>query len=136
VAVRAYPDQEFPGTVDFVSPAMDEPSRTVKVRVEVENAERRLLAGMFATVTVFLPGREEALLVPAGAVLEDEGRSFLFIHHHGDYYVRRPVTPGRAWDRWIEVVRGLSGGEAVVADGAFLMKSDVLRSKMGAGCAD
>ncbi len=136
VAVKAYPDQEFPGTVDFVSPAMDEPSRTVKVRVEVDNAEGRLLAGMFATVKVFLPGQEAALVVPAGAVLEDEGRSFVFVHHHGDYYVRRPVTPGRTWDRWVEVGQGLSGGETVVADGAFLMKSDVLRSKMGAGCAD
>ena len=136
VAVKAYPGQEFPGTVDFVSPAMDESSRTVKVRIEVANPNGRLLAGMFAIVTVFLPGEDEALVVPAGAVLEDEGRSFLFLHHHGDYYIRRPVTPGRAWDLWIEVKQGLAGGETVVADGAFLMKSDVLRSKMGAGCAD
>ncbi len=136
VAVKGYPGEEFPGTVDFLSPAMDESSRTVKVRVEVPNPDGRLLAGMFATVEVFLPGQEEALVVPAGAVLEDEGRSFLFVHHHGDYYIRRPVTPGRLWDRWVEVKQGLSGGETVVADGSFLLKSDVLRSKMGAGCAD
>jgi cobalt-zinc-cadmium efflux system membrane fusion protein len=36
----------------------------------------------------------------------------------------------------VEVTRGLSGAETVAADGAFLLKSDVLRSKMGAGCAD
>ena len=44
--------------------------------------------------------------------------------------------PGRAWDGFVEVVRGLAGGERVAADGSFLLKSDVLRSKMGAGCAD
>ncbi len=136
VAVKAYPGEELPGTVDFVSPAMEESSRTVKLRIEVPNHGGLLLAGMFANVRVFLPGEDEALAVPAGAVLEDEGRSFLFVHHHGDYYVRRPVTRGRAWEGWVEVKQGLSGGESVVTDGAFLMKSDVLRSKMGAGCAD
>jgi len=50
--------------------------------------------------------------------------------------VRRPVAVGRSWGDRIEVVKGLNGGETVVADGSFLMKSDVLRSKMGAGCAD
>jgi len=136
VVVKAYPKEEFSGTVDFLSPAMDEASRTVKVRVEVKNPHRRLLAGMFATVKLFLPGTDEALAVPKEAVLEDEGRSFVFIHHHGDYYVRRPITPGRSWAGLVEVRKGLSAGQEVVGDGAFLMKSDVLRSKMGAGCAD
>ena len=82
----------FPGTVDFVSPAMDEASRTVKVRIEVPNPDGRLRAGMFANVKLFLPGDGRgAGACPADAVLEDEGRSFVFVHHHGDYYVRRPV---------------------------------------------
>ena len=136
VSVKAYPGEEFTGTVDLVSPAMEEESRTVRLRVRVSNPGGRLLAGMFADVKVFLPGDEKALALPKSAVLEDEGRSFVFVHHHDDYYVRRPVTAGRAWGDRVEVVRGLRGGEIVVADGAFLLKSDVLRSKMGAGCAD
>jgi membrane fusion protein, heavy metal efflux system len=136
VAVKAYPSKEFPGTVDFISPAMEEASRTVKVRVEVQNPDGRLLAGMFATLKVFLPGDDELLVVPKAAVLEDEGRSFVFVHHHWAYYVRRPVSPGRTWANRMEVSNGLRGGETVVADGSFLLKSDVLRSKMGAGCAD
>ena len=136
VTVKAYPGEEFPGTVDFISPAMEEASRTVKLRVEVNNADGRLLAGMFATLKVFLPGDDEALVVPKAAVLADEGRSFVFVHHHGDYYVRRPVSPGRTWANRVELVTGLQAGETVVAEGSFLLKSDVLRSKMGAGCAD
>jgi cobalt-zinc-cadmium efflux system membrane fusion protein len=136
VSVKGYPGQEFPGTVDFISPAMEEASRTVKVRIEVINPGGRLLAGMFASVKTFLPGEDQALVVPVGAVLEDEGRWFLFQHHHADYFVRRPIVPGRSWNGWVEVKDGLAGGESIVADGAFLMKSDVLRSKMGAGCAD
>lgn len=60
----------------------------------------------------------------------------MFTHHEGDYYVRRPVTTGRTWGDIIEITGGLRGDETVVAEGAFLLKSDVLRSKMGAGCAD
>ncbi len=136
VSVRAFPGEEFPGTLDFVSPAMEEASRTVRLRVLVNNPEGRLLPGMFADVKVFLPGAEQGLAVPRDAVLEDAGRSFVFIRHHGEYYVRRPVTLGRTWGDRVEVVSGLRGGEVVVAGGSFLMKSDVLRSKMGAGCAD
>jgi cobalt-zinc-cadmium efflux system membrane fusion protein len=136
ISVKAYPGVEFPGIVDLVSPAMDESSRTVKVRVGVPNGDGRLLAGMFATVKVFLPGTEEALAVPKEAVLEDEGRSFAFVHHQGEYYVRRPVIPGRTWAGWVEIKKGLEPSQTVVAEGSFLMKSDVLRSKMGAGCAD
>jgi len=136
VTVRAYPGEAFPGVVDLVSPSMEEASRTVRLRVEVKNPAGRLLAGMFADVIVMLPGREEALALPRGAVLEDEGRAFVFIHHHGEYYVRRPVALGAAWGDRVEIVKGLEAGDVAVADGAFLMKSDVLRSKMGAGCAD
>ena len=136
VSVKAYPGDELPGVVNFISPSMAEASRTVRLRVDVKNPDGRLLAGMFATVKVFLPGEEEAIALSKSAVLEDEGRSFVFIHHHDDYYVRRPIVPGRSWGGRIEVIKGLVGSETVVTDGSFLMKSDVLRSKMGAGCAD
>jgi membrane fusion protein, heavy metal efflux system len=136
IGVKAFPDASFPGRVEFVGPTMDERTRTVKVRVAAANPDAKLRAGMFATVRVFLPGQEEALAVPRAAVLSDEGRSFVFVHHHGDYWVRRPVDPGRKWLDWVEVKGGLSGAETLAADGSFLLKSDVLRSKMGAGCAD
>ena len=136
ISVKAYPGEEFPGTVDLVSPAMDESSRTVKARVQVRNDDGRLLAGMFATVKLFLPGTDETMAVPKAAVLEDEGRSFVFVHHQGEYYVRRPVVRGRNWAGWVEITKGLEPSQTLVAEGAFLMKSDVLRSKMGAGCVD
>ncbi len=136
VSVKAFPGVEFPGTVDFVGPTMDQTTRTVKVRIGLENPSGRLRAGMFANVKIFLPGQEEVLAVPKDAALEDEGRSFVFVHHHGDYFVRRPVTRGKAWAGWVEITSGLAGGETIVSDGSFLLKSDVLRSKMGAGCAD
>ncbi len=136
VRVRAWPDVDFAGTVDFISPSIDEASRTIKLRVSVANPDHKLMTGMFAAVNVLLPGDAEALALPAAAVLEDEGRRFVFVLHHDDFYVRRPVTVGRAWGDRVEITGGLKGDETIVAEGSFLLKSDVLRSKMGAGCAD
>jgi cobalt-zinc-cadmium efflux system membrane fusion protein len=136
VTVNGFPGETFAGTVDYVGPTMDEATRTVKVRIVVKNPAGKLRAGMFAQVRLYLPAGEQTVAVPRAAVLEDEGREFVFLHHHGDYYVRRPVTTGRTWNGWVEVKRGLAGGEQLVTEGGFLLKSDVLRSKMGAGCAD
>ena len=136
IEVKGYPGQEFHGVVDFVSPAMSETSRTVKVRIAVPNPEGELLAGMFAQVKLSIPGDGRFLSVPSMSVVEDEGRAFVFVHQQGDYYLRRPIEPGRSFAGFVEVVDGLDGDEVVVDNGAFLMKSDVLRSKMGAGCAD
>ncbi|MFA7330037.1 MAG: efflux RND transporter periplasmic adaptor subunit [Candidatus Delongbacteria bacterium] len=135
VTVKAWPQESFTGSVEFISPSMDVASRTAKVRVAVQNKDQRLLAGMFAQVQVYLPGSENVQAVPAAAVCEDEGRSFVFVPHGADYFVRRPVVTGRAWADWVELVQP-TDLSTVVADGVFLLKSDVLRSKMGAGCAD
>jgi cobalt-zinc-cadmium efflux system membrane fusion protein len=136
VTVKAFPGEVFPGTVEFVGPTMDEKTRTVKVRIAVQNPARKLRAGMFAAVQLYLPGDVEALALPRSAVLSDEGRTFVFVHRQGDFFIRRPVETGRSSLDWVEVTKGLTGGETVATDGAFLLKSDVLRSKMGAGCAD
>ncbi|MCK5689922.1 efflux RND transporter periplasmic adaptor subunit, partial [Myxococcota bacterium] len=116
--------------------SMSESSRTVKLRIAVPNPTGQLLAGMFASVKVFIPGEDEALSVPQSAVLEDDHRTFVFTHQKGEYWLRRPVTVGRNFAGRVEIRSGLKGDEVLVAEGAFLMKSDVLRSKMGAGCAD
>jgi cobalt-zinc-cadmium efflux system membrane fusion protein len=136
VSVKAWPGQEFPGTVDFISPSLNPGTRTARVRITVQNHERRLMAGMFAQVQVFLPGSETVAALPRNAVCEDEGHAFVFVPHHEDYFVRREVVTGRTWADRIEVLEAPADLAAVVTDGVFLLKSDVLRSKMGAGCAD
>jgi cobalt-zinc-cadmium efflux system membrane fusion protein len=136
VTVKAFPGELFPGTVDFVAPTMDEKTRTVKVRIAVKNPSGKLRAGMFAAVQLYLPGVEEGLTLPRAAVLADEGRSFVFVRQQGEFFLRRPVEIGRSGLDWVEITEGLAGGETIASDGAFLLKSDVLRSKMGAGCAD
>lgn len=136
VTIKSRPGEEYTGVVDYVRPVMDRDTRTARVRVVLDNPRGELLAGMFVGVTVYLPGPEEAVSIPRKAVMQDEGRSFVFVHREGDFWIRRPVEMGRASGAWSEIRAGLEAGAEVAANGAFLLKSDVLRSKMGAGCAD
>jgi cobalt-zinc-cadmium efflux system membrane fusion protein len=126
----------YRGTLDVLSGTMNEQTRTVKARVVVPNPDGRLRPGMFVNIRVFLPGGGSVIAVPKAAVLSDEGRTFVFVHKEGDFWIRRPVTLGKRLGDMVEIRSGLAAGQRIVTDGSFLLKSDVLRRKMGAGCAD
>jgi cobalt-zinc-cadmium efflux system membrane fusion protein len=136
VFVRAFPGRPFEGKIDYIGATMEERTRTVKVRATVENTERLLRPGMFCEISMAIVGHEETLAIPKTALLTDEGRDFVFTHWKDDYYVRRPVKTGLQSSDHAEIIEGLAPGDKIVTDGAFLLKSDVLREKMGAGCAD
>lgn len=136
VTLHFLPGRVLNGRLEAVGGTLDESTRTARARIVVDNAAGLLRPGMFAHVRLRLPGGAGALAVPAEAVLEDAGRSFVFVAARPGYFLRRPVTTGRAEDGWVEIAGGLAPGQVVAARGAFLLKSDVLRAKMGAGCAD
>jgi cobalt-zinc-cadmium efflux system membrane fusion protein len=135
VRVPAYEDA-FQGVVDLVGSSVDEMTRTIKVRVQVPNESGRLRPGMFARTEVELAAEGQVTLVPRSAVLSDEGQTFAFQHWKDDLWLRRNVVLGKVQGDRVQVLAGLDAGATVVASGAFLLKSDVLRAKMGAGCAD
>jgi len=136
VSVHAFPGRTFAGEVDYLGATMDERTRTVKVRVTLGNAEGLLRPGMFCENRILVGSGKEALAVPWVALMSDAGRDFVFKRLTGDYFVRREVRRGQDFGDRVEILEGVTPGEVVVGDGAFLLKSDVLRSKMGAGCAD
>ena len=138
ITVTAFPDRRFKGMLTYVGATMNHETRMVKVRATVENTDMALRPGMFceATITLGDGQAEEVLAVPRNAVLSDEGKDFVFKHWKDDFFVRQDVRKGRDFFGAVELLEGLQAGETVVADGAFLLKSDVLREKMGAGCAD
>ena len=135
VRVAAF-DETFIGVVDLLGSTVDETTRTVKVRVQVRNEGGKLRPGMFASVDISLQEAGTVALVPRYAVMSDEGQTFAFVHWKDDLWLRRDVRVGRCQGEMVEILSGLAAGEKVVAGGGFLFKSDVLRAKMGAGCAD
>lgn len=136
VTTRAFEEELFDGIVDLIGPQIDEHTRTIKVRVQVRNEEHKLKPGMFAKAEIAIPLKGSATTVPSTAILADGGKTFVFQHWKDDFWIRRDVRVGRQLGHFVEIVQGIQKGAEVVAHGAFMLKSDILRGKMGAGCAD
>jgi cobalt-zinc-cadmium efflux system membrane fusion protein len=136
VRVRAFAGNEFEGVVDLVGNLMDEHTRTVKIRVQVKNPEKKLRPGMFAEVEVMIPGQGRMAAVPRNAIMSDAGKNFVFQHWKKNLWARRDVTVGSIHGDFAEILSGIPTGATIVTSGAFMLKSDILREKMGAGCAD
>ena len=138
IAVSGFPGRQFKGMLDYVGATMNEQTRTVKVRATVKNANLELRPGMFCEVAISLSNghADEVLAAPRAAVFSDEGKFFVFRHWKEDFFVRQDIRKGREFFGMVEILEGLQAGDTVATEGGFLLKSDVLREKMGAGCAD
>jgi len=138
ITVAAFPDRKFKGALDYVGATMNEQTRTVKVRATVKNPDLELRPGMFCEAAISLANGQtkNALAVPRTAVFSDEGKSFVFKHWKDEFFIRQDVQTGREFFGAVEIRKGLQTGDVIVTDGSFLLKSDILREKMGAGCAD
>lgn len=136
VTVAAFPGRLFAGRVDYVGATMEEATRTVKIRVVVPNDKALLRPGMFAEVAIALGKTGQALYVPAEAVVSDGPDRFVFVKIGAERFLRRDVRTGEKSGASVEIVAGLEAKEEIVVRGVFLLKSDILRKKMGAGCAD
>lgn len=136
LSLRAYPGESFEGTVSFVSAAVDPDTRALPVRIDLDNTDGRLRPGMFGTLTLRAPEGEAVPVVPLGAVQQHEGADVLFVP--GDEpgaFVPLPVTLGRAAGGQVEIVDGVSPGDSIVVDGAFVLRSELTRDQLGHGHA-
>lgn len=122
--------------ISRVAASVDQATRTVRARVELDNADRSLKAGLFFRAQIELSGTKGALLVPAEAVQTAEGTKLVFIDRGGGVFDPVAVQTGQHTATEIEIVSGLDVGARVVTAGAFLLKTEVLKDSIGAGCAD
>jgi cobalt-zinc-cadmium efflux system membrane fusion protein len=136
VETNAFPGRIFTSEIDYIGALMDEKTRTVKLRAHLDNPDGLLRPGMFCKARIQGNAEATVLAVDSDAVLSDEGAYFVFKHWKDDYYFRCPVKRGREFASSVEIREGLQAGETIITEGAFLLKSDILREKMGAGCAD
>jgi RND family efflux transporter MFP subunit len=118
VMADVYPDKNFEGTIFRVHPTIDAMSRSFRAEVRISNGSELLRPGMFARAFIDM-GREEAIMVPANAVLMQEGTNerFIFVVENG-VAVRRPIILGQRFDDNFEIADGdLKEGDLLVIDG-------------------
>jgi cobalt-zinc-cadmium efflux system membrane fusion protein len=123
------PGEVLKGRVAFIVPVIDEATRTAKVRLEFPNPGGLLHAGQLVTARILADPKlatNEVLAIPRSAIEQVEGKTVVFVKS-GEAFERRNVLLGTSGGDRVEVRKGLSAGEMVAVDGAFLLKSELLR---------
>lgn len=116
LAVKQYPGERFAGTIQHVADFVDPQSRTIKVRADVPNADRRLKGEMFAEAQIDVPATA-ALRVPNAAVFLVGEKRYVFVEEAVGRYRRQAVEAGRERDGRIDILSGLKEGDKVVVEG-------------------
>lgn len=122
-SVPAYPGETYLGETRYISDVLNEETRTITVRTQVENHNGMLKAGMFADIKIFLNHEAEALVVPAEAILEDKGDKIVFIRQRDGSFRLQVVEIGARENGFIEILGGLSEGDEIVTKGSYQLKS-------------
>ena len=128
--------ERFTGKIVQIAPALDGQTRLLKVLAEVENPQQLLKSGLFGQVRLLGAVAGEALEIPSNAVQMIDGKPFVFIERESDLFELRLVDVGPRRGKFILVEAGVHADEKVVATQGFALKSEVLKSRLGASCAD
>jgi cobalt-zinc-cadmium efflux system membrane fusion protein len=134
--VDSLPGQVFTGKLMWISPAVDERTRMARARAEFANPDGLLKDKMFAAARILTRQAEGAMLVPPSAIQRLEGQPFVFVKLAEDLFDARAVTLGAKFNGRLEVLAGLKPQEQIAVNRAFALKSAMLMSRLGAGCAD
>lgn len=132
---HAFPDLSLPGTVAYVAPAIDEATRSLPIRVVLEQTDPRLRSGMFGGIEI-VGDESRPVAVPVESVVTIEGVPTVFVP--GDEegaFVPLPVRLGRRGGAYYEVESGLEEGAPVVVEGAFTLKSALRAGELSEGHA-
>lgn len=136
IHVDALKGRSFDGQISFIAPAVDPRTRTALARVPLTNDDGALRANMFGRAFIELGLAENAVTVPVASVQRAEGQAFVFVRTGEASFEARRVTIGNSDDKVAEVRGGLKAGEVVATTGAFLLKTEVLKGAIGAGCCE
>lgn len=132
LSVAAFRGERWVGHIDYVAPALDERTRTLGVRAVLDVGDPRLRAGLFGRLTIAAAGAEPtALVVPADALARIGGEDVVFAPADEPRTFRPiPVRVGRRDGAIVEIVEGLSEGDAIVTAGAFTLRSEFSRGEL------
>jgi Cu(I)/Ag(I) efflux system membrane fusion protein len=113
----------FTAKVSKALPQFDTTTRTLKVRLEINNPEYTLKPDMFVDIElpIQLP---PAITVPADAILDSGVKKTVFVDRGNGFFEPREVETGWRMGNWVEIVRGLEVGERIVTSGTFLIDSE------------
>ncbi|MGE3230604.1 MAG: efflux RND transporter periplasmic adaptor subunit [Hyphomicrobium sp.] len=123
LSIAAEPGRMRSATVSYVNPTLDMATRTLRVRLDVDNTDGALKPGMYATVSLESP-IGDVLALPEDAVIDTGERRIVFVEITNGRFQPREVSLGRKGQGSYEVLSGLREGDRVVVSAQFLLDSE------------
>ena len=124
VRATAWAGEEFSGRVVAILPDVDAATRTLPVRIEIDNPQSRLVPGMFVSLEFATPVAAPQLVVPSEAVIVTGERSIVIVAHEGGGFDVVDVKLGSEANGKTVILSGLEEGQSVVLSGQFLIDSE------------
>jgi len=122
------PGKAFDGQIDFIYPTLDAKTRTIKVRIRVDNQSGEFKPNMFAQVTIHTSNKERVLLIPKEALIRTGSQDRVVLALGGGSFKSIAVSVGHFDSDSVEILSGLTEGEKVVSSAQFLLDSESSKS--------
>lgn len=133
VYISAGPNtKEIEGKISYISPVVDEKTRTATARVVLNNSDGYWRPGLFVSGKVIIGDETVSVFVPKTALENFENRTVVFVKHK-EGFEPQPVTIGRSNTKAVEIVAGLKPGQNYVSKGGFTLKAELQKEAFGEG---
>ena len=124
MTLASAPGRIFRGSLDYIYPYAESKTPTTKVRLVFDNADRVLRPEMFADVTIFADTRQDAVVIPAEAIVRSGTQAQAFVVLSSGKFEPRIVNVGIESNGLVTVLDGVNAGEEVVTSAQFLVDSE------------
>jgi len=133
VNVAGVAGQQFGGRIANLGQTLDPQTRTMQVRIVLNNSGNQLRPEMLATAEIPAGPPRETVLVPSDAIQQIDGQDVVFVRTAADHFSVRAVQTAETRNGETPIVQGLKGGEQVVVKGSFVLKSQLLKATLEEG---
>ncbi|MCC2641698.1 MAG: putative Acriflavine resistance protein [Nitrospira sp.] len=127
INVEAYPQTDFASVVASIGDVVDPSTRTIKVRAWVDNREQHLKPEMFARLKLDIGDTKPFLTIPKEAVVEIDGKHFVYVVEAASHYARREVRVSNVSSDQVRILEGLTAGQRIVTKGVVLIKGQEVK---------
>ncbi|MBI5416897.1 efflux RND transporter periplasmic adaptor subunit [Candidatus Poribacteria bacterium] len=122
IKIDAYKDTIFSGNIIYISPILNQTSRTCTIEIKIPNTDKKIKSGMFARIVINIGKKDNALVVPKDVLIFDEDKYHLF-QIQNNIAILKDVKPGLSQDDKNEILDGINEGDEIVSMGKEYVKN-------------
>lgn len=121
------------GKISWISPTLDEKTRSATARVVIDNTDGYWRPGLFVSAQVSIEMSKADMVIPLSALQTVEGQTMVFVQHEDGGFEPQAVQTGRRDFQQVEILQGLKLGQTYVSENAFSLKAQLQKGEFGEG---